>query len=135
MQVGVADRVVFEGSLVALRAGARLDEDADHQRNSFLSRQVVESLQYPPLARPGTRELLAIAPHLYGEWGYAIPLRRYIEPHVGLHAGINLAGQFDRPGKLALRHAGLGVAVGSERGQVVSAPDRLPIGEPCVLVG
>src|SRR4029077_12791162 len=106
---------VFDGSLVALRAGARLDEDADHQRNSFLTGQVIARLQYPPLARTRPRELLAIAPYLHGEWGHAIPLRRHIEPHVGLHAGIDLAGHFDRSSKLALRHAGLGVAVGPER--------------------
>ncbi len=133
-QVRVADRVVFDGSLVAIRACARLDENVDHRRNPFLSGQVVERLQNAPLPRPRTREVLAIAPHLHGERCHAIPLRRHVEPHVGLHVWIYLAGHLDRSGELALRHAGLGVAVGTERGEIIGASDRFPIGDPRVLV-
>jgi hypothetical protein len=67
---------------------ARLDENIDHQRNPFLSGQVVERLQYPPLVRTRTREVLPVTPHLHGERCHAIPLGRHIEPNVGLYAGI-----------------------------------------------
>ncbi len=57
------------------------------------------------------------------------PPPRHVIPNVRLHIGmINLARHLDRTCKLALRHAGLGVAVGTERpGGDYSAP---PIGLP-----
>ena len=134
MQIGVAEGVVFDGSLVALRSCARLNEDIDHQRNFFLRRQVVKRLEDSPLAWPGTGEVLAVAPYLDGERRHAVPLRGHLEPDVGIHAWINFARHLDGSGEFALRHARLGIAIGLESGQTVGASDRLRISEPGVLV-
>src|SRR6185369_9527793 len=77
---------------------------------------------------------LAIAPYLHRERGRAVPLRGHVPPHVGLHAGVDLALHHDRAGQLALRHARLRVAVLAERGDVVAAAERLSVDDPSEAV-
>src|SRR5262249_29387760 len=68
------------------------------------------------------------------ERGRPVPLRWHVVPDVGFHIGIDFAGDFDGPGELALRDAGLRIAVGTERREIVRASDRLAVDDPGVFV-
>ena len=62
LEIVVIDPVVLDRTLVAQRAGSRLDENRDHERDAFLRGEIVQRIQHAPRAG-SRREVLPVAPH------------------------------------------------------------------------